>query len=158
MAVAAFDCGNEALDRWLRERAARNQDEGAARTFALCQGQTVVGYYALAAGAVDHAGATGKVRRNMPDPVPVVILARLAVDRRWGGQGLGSALLADAVRRAAQAAETIGIRAMLIHAIDERAAQFYERHGFRRSPIAPLTLMATMREIAAALGQPERLS
>jgi GNAT superfamily N-acetyltransferase len=142
----AFDCGVASLDEWLKRRARRNESEGASRTFVICTGQRVIGYYCLAAGSVLHGVATGNVRRNMPNPVPVILLGRLAVDRAWQGKGLAADLLADAVLRALGAAETIGVRAMLVHAISEDAKRFYGKHGFRASPIEPMTLMITVDE------------
>jgi len=142
----AFECGVTPLDEWLKRRARRNEADGASRTIAICDGRRVVGYYSLAAGAVFHNTATGKVRRNMPDPAPVVLLGRLAVDRRWHGKGLGADLLRDAVLRTLGAAELIGVRAILVHAISEEAKTFYERHGVRASPIEPMTLMITVDE------------
>ena len=114
-------------------------------------GKRVVGYYALAAGAVAHAEAPGRVRRNMPDPVPVMVIGRLAIDQTAQGQALGSALLRDAVLRIVQAAEIAGIRAILVHAISERAKRFYEKSGFVASPIEPMTLMITVAEARKAL-------
>lgn len=147
----AFDSGVPPLDDWLRRRARRNDNEGASRSFVLCAGRRVVGYHSLAAGSVLTELATGAVRRNMPAPVPVVLLGRLAVDRGWQGRGLGADLLRDAVLRALAAGRSIGVRAILVHAISDQARAFYERHGFRASPVAPLTLMVTMREAARAL-------
>jgi GNAT superfamily N-acetyltransferase len=148
----AFESGVATLDEWLKRRARRNESDGASRTFVLCTGQRVVGYYSLAAGSVLHAAATGKVRRNMPDPVPALLLSRLAVDRAWHGKGLGADLLSDAVSRAIGAAETIGVRAILVHAISTGAKAFYEKHGFRTSPIEPMTLMVTIDEARRMLG------
>jgi predicted N-acetyltransferase YhbS len=142
----AFDCGIPALDDWLKRRARSNEAEGASRTFVVCSEQRVVGYYSLAAGSVLRSAATSKVRRNMPDPAPVVLLGRLAVDRAWQGKGLGADLLRDAVLRTLGAAESIGVRAMLVHAISDDAKTFYERHGFRPSPVEPMTLMITVDE------------
>jgi predicted N-acetyltransferase YhbS len=139
-----------ALDDWLRRRALANQESGASRTHVVAIGRRVVGYYALAAGAVAPA-ATGRVRRNMPDPVPVMVLGRLAVDVGWQGRGLGRALLCDALLRTLQAADIAGIRAILVHAIDDDARRFYQRCGFRPSPIDPLTLMITVRDARTAL-------
>lgn len=146
-----FDCGVATLDDWLKRRARRNEAEGASRTFVLAADRRVVGYYSLAAGSVLHNLATGRVRRNMPDPVPVLLLGRLAIDRAWHGKGLGADLLADAVLRATAAAETVGIRALLVHAISEEAKAFYEKHGCRASPIEPMTLMITIEEARRAL-------
>ena len=133
--VSRFDCGNAALDEWLRTHALRNQGSGASRTYVVEEESRVVGYFALVNGGVAAAEAPGKLRRNMPDPIPVMILTRLAIDRSWQGRGLGLDLLRDAVLRTQQAAMIARIRALLVHAIDEGAAQFYERAGFLRSPI-----------------------
>ena len=116
-----------------------------------CVGKCVVGYYALAVGAVAHVEAPGRVRRNMPDPVPVMVIGRLAVDRTYQGQSLGPALLRDAVLRTVQAAEIAGIRAILVHAISERAKRFYEKWGFVVSPLEPMTLMITVAEARQAM-------
>lgn len=113
--------------------------------------QTVVGYYALAVGSVSRRDATGRVRRNMPDPVPVIILARLAVDSHWHGQGLGAALLRDAALRTRQAADLAGIRAMLVHAISPEAARFHRYFGFQQSPGNETTLMITLGVLEQAL-------
>lgn len=140
--VEAFDCGEAELNDWLKRRAFANHLSGASRTFVVAvEGGSVCGYYALAAGAVAHGMATGAVRRNMPDPVPVIVLARLAVDRRAQGQKLGAALLQDAVRRATGVSREAGVRALLVHALHERACAFYQYYGFQVSPVHPLTLM-----------------
>ena len=141
-----FASGVEPLDNWLKRRARSNEAAGASRTYVVCEGRRVVGYYSLAAGSMLHQIATGAVRRNMPDPVPVALLGRLAIDRRWQGKGLGQALLRDAVLRVVGAAETIGVRALLVHAISDEARAFYERCGFRPSPVEPMTLMVTIDE------------
>jgi GNAT superfamily N-acetyltransferase len=149
--VAAFDSGVAALDDWLKRHAFANETAGGSRTYVACVGRRVVGYYALATGAVAPATATGRVRRNMPDPVPVMLLGRLAVDRAFQGRGIGEGLLRDAILRTLQAAELAGIRAMLVHAISEEAKRFYERHGFAESPIDPMTLMITIADAKRAL-------
>lgn len=146
-----FSCGQETLDAWLKARARRNEREGASRTYVVCDTNAVVGYYALAVGAVVAAEAPGKVRRNMPDPIPVMILARLAIDQNCQGQGLGAALLRDAILRTLQAAEIGGIRALLVHAIDDQAVRFYEHHGFMPSPIDPAVLMITLKDAQQAI-------
>jgi GNAT superfamily N-acetyltransferase len=147
----AFDSGVPPLDEWLKRRARRNEAEGASRTFVLCEGVRVVGYYSLAASSVMHTAATGKIRRNMPEPVPVVLLGRLAIDRAWQGKGLGADLLRDAVLRVAAAAGTIGVRGFLVHAISQDAKAFYERHGFLASPVDPMALMITLEDARKAL-------
>lgn len=138
----AFSCGEPSLDEWLRRRALANQTTGASRTFVVSNpAGNVFGYYGLAAGAVSHQEATSKVRRNMPDPVPVMILARLAVDQRAQGHRLGGALLQDALLRTLTVAEHAGVRALLVHAIDARACRFYQHYGFQQSALNPMTLM-----------------
>jgi len=147
-----FDSGEPALDTWLRRNAQKSQLSGAARTYVITAGRVVIGYYALAVGSVSRAEATGTVRRNMPDPIPVMLLARLAMDRRWQGRGLGAALLRDAALRTLQAAEIAGIRATLVHAISAEAARFYRYVGFQPAPGSEMTLMVTLSALAAGLG------
>jgi GNAT superfamily N-acetyltransferase len=142
--LSEFNSGEPALDDWLRRRAVRNEESGASRTYIVRAGNKVTGYYSLAAGAVAHAESPGRIRRNMPDPIPVMILGRLAVDRGFQGQGIGAGLLKDAILRTLQAAEIGGIRAVLVHAISESAKRFYEAKGFRASPVDPMTLMITL--------------
>jgi GNAT superfamily N-acetyltransferase len=149
--LSDFECEEPALDEWLRRRALQNEESGASRTYVVCSGRQVVGYYALAVGAVAHLEAPGRVRRNMPDPVPVMIIGRLAVHKDFQGKKIGPALLRDAVLRTLQAAEIAGVRAILVHAISDRARQFYERWGFIPSPMDPMTLMITVSEAAKAL-------
>lgn len=140
--VDAFDCGEPLLDEWLRKRALGNQTSGASRTFVVAdRSGRVMGYYALAAGAVAHGTATRSIRRNMPDPVPVLVLGRLAVDRQAQRMKLGAALLQDAVRRAVGVSANAGIRALVVHALSERARQFYLHYGFQSSTLHPMTLM-----------------
>lgn len=140
--ISEFDCGEASLDDWLKRRALINQVSGASRTFVVAdQDNRVCGYYALAAGAVAHQLATGTVRRNMPDPIPVLVLARLAVDHRAQGIKLGAGLLKDAVARAGSVAQNAGVRALVVHALNEKAKAFYQHYGFAVSPIHPLTLM-----------------
>ena len=137
-----FNCGEPVLDEWLKRRAMSNQLSGASRTFVvLDQDSLVCGYYAMAAGAVAHQMATSSVRRNMPDPVPVMVLARLAVDLRVQGVKLGASLLQDAVNRAVMVAENAGVRALLVHALNDEAKEFYEHYGFQLSSLNTMTLM-----------------
>ncbi len=143
-----FDCGETVLDDWLKRRAWANQSSGASRTFVVSdQEGFVCGYYAMAAGAVLHQLATSSVRRNMPDPVPVMVLARLAIDRRAQGQQLGASMLQDAVNRAVSVSQNAGVRALLVHALHEKAKQFYEHYGFQPSPTHPMTLMLRLRSV-----------
>jgi len=142
----AFKCGETSLDEWLKRRALLNQANGASRTFvAVDENHTVMGYYALAAGAVHHQDATRSIRQNMPDPLPVMVLARLAVDLRTQGMQLGAGLLRDAVERSLAVAQNAGVRALLVHALHERAKQFYLYFGFQASPVHPLTLMLRLK-------------
>jgi GNAT superfamily N-acetyltransferase len=149
--IAEFASGVAALDDWLKRRALANQASGASRTYVVCEAEKVVGYFALAAGAVTIAAAPGRFRRNMPDPIPVAILARLAVDRAYQGRGLGRALFRDGARRVIQAADAIGIRGILVHAISEPAKAFYLALGFEPSPFEPMTLMVTLRDLNASV-------
>ena len=140
--LSIFDCGEPVLNEWLKRRAFANQVSGASRTFVVSgERNQVLAYYSLAAGAIALGEAIGSVRRNMPDPVPVMVLGRLAVDRSCQGQQLGSALLKDALLRTVSVAENVGIRALLVHAINDAAKQFYVQRGFQQSPINPYTLM-----------------
>jgi GNAT superfamily N-acetyltransferase len=149
--VTAFDSGISDLDDWLKNRALVNEETGGSRTYVVHNHGRVIGYYALASGAVTQGTATGRVRRNMPDPVPVMVLGRLAVDRDWQGRDVGRGLLRDAVLRTLQASEIGGIRAILVHAISEEAKRFYERCGFTASSIEPMTLMVTVVDAIQAL-------
>ena len=140
--TTAFVCRQDALNKWLRQRSLANASSGASRTYVVCaENQQVVGYYALAAGSITAESAPSRMRRNMPDPLPVIVLGRLAVHEEWTGHGIGSGLLKDAVLRALQAAEIIGACALLCHAIDDAAKAFYLKHGFVESPLQPLTMM-----------------
>jgi predicted N-acetyltransferase YhbS len=142
-----FNSGVAALDLWLKQRARANEATGASRTFVICSGKRVIGYYSLSAASIMHNVATGKTRRNMPDPVPAVLIGRLAIDQSWRGKALGLALLRDAVLRIIGAAETVGVRAILVHALSEEAKAFYQRFGFGASALEPMTLMLTVEEV-----------
>ncbi len=143
--VHSFACGESVLDEWLKRRALGNQTSGASRTFVVTT-REVMAYYALAAGAVAHQDATRSIRQNMPDPVPVMVLARLAVDARAQGMKLGAALLQDALQRCVRVSQNTGVRAMLVHALNDRARQFYEHYGFKVSPAHPMTLMLRLNQ------------
>lgn len=149
--VSGFDCGNDSLNDWLQKRAIKNEKNGASRTFVVCNSNVVIGYYSLAVGAVAREEASGKVRRNMPEPIPVMILGRLAVDRHWQGKKIGVGMLKDAILRTLVVAEQAGIRAMLVHALSEAAKQFYLQCGFHESPVNDMTLMITLDEARNAI-------
>jgi GNAT superfamily N-acetyltransferase len=150
--TADFDSGNEALDRWLHRYAGQSERRDAARTFVITDTGVVIGYYALLAGELDHAEATAQTRKGMSRyyPIPVAILARLAVQRRHHDRGVGARLLRDALRRVVLASEQIAVRAVVVHAIDDSAAGFYEHFGFRALSAMPRTLMVTLAELRAA--------
>jgi GNAT superfamily N-acetyltransferase len=143
--LAAFDSGVPSLDDWLKRRARANQASGASRNYVVTDGMRVIGYYCLASGAIAVTDAPTALRRNMPDPIPVTVLGRLAIDRGWQGAGLGTALLQDAVLRTAQAARIVGARGLLVHAISDQAKTFYERYGFVPSPNNPMTLVLSLK-------------
>jgi len=144
--VDQFACGNASLDDWLKRRARANQASGASRTYVVCEDGRVVGYYCLASGALALNEAPGGLKRNMPDPIPMAILGRLAVDQAWQDRGLGVALLQDAVLRTRTASAILGIRGILVHALSEPAKAFYEHHGFVASPSRPMTLVLSLKE------------
>lgn len=149
--VETFSCGIDTLDNWLKCRAIKNQKTGASRTFVVCENRRVVAYYALASSAVAIVEASGRFRRNMPDPVPVVILGRLAVDRFFQGRGFGRALVRDAGHRVIQAADIIGIRGIVVQAVSLQAKSFYTHVGFDASPLDPMTLMITLQDLIASI-------
>lgn len=149
--LSGFTCGITSLDDWLVKRALANEASSASRTFVVTENDRVVAYYALATGSVPLVDAPGKVRRNMPDPVPVMVLARLAVDHNYQGLGLGQALLKDALLRTVHAADLAGIRAVMVHAISEEAKSYYLRAGFVESRHHAMTLFLTLQEIRSTL-------
>lgn len=148
---ADFDSGEPSLDDWLKHRAARNQANGSSRTYVVREGDTVIGYYCLAAGAIGRAEAPSTMKRNRPDPVPVLVLGRLAIHKDHHQKGIGTALLNDAIRRAMQAADIAGVTALLVHAISEQARRFYLSRGFVESPVKPMTLYLMLATVEQAL-------
>jgi len=152
--VDAFDCGKEPLDRFLQRFALTNQKAGSAQTYVACRGgRRAVGYYSLTVGSVEHADAPGRVRKGQPRHlIPVMLLARLAVDKVEQGRGLGRALLKDALLRTAQAADIAGIRALIVHAKDDEARAWYEKFDFEPSPTDPYHLFLLMKDLRALLG------
>jgi predicted N-acetyltransferase YhbS len=149
--IHGFNSGEESLDIWLKTKAIKNQKTNASRTYVACDNERVVAYYVLASSSVDGGFTTGHFRRNMPNPVPVVILGRLAIDLAYQNMGIGRALVRDAGLRVIQAAETIGIRGLLVQAISLKAKEFYEKLGFEPSLIDPMTLMVTLDDLKAAI-------
>ena len=149
--IAAFRCGEDSLDEWLHRFALANQASGSARTFVTCLDGRVAGYCALATAAVSKASAPARVAKAMPEPVPVLLLARLAVDQTMQGHGLGWRLLRDAILRTLQVAEHVGVRALLAHALDQRAAAFYARYDFRPSPTDPLHMLLLLKDARALI-------
>ena len=150
--TTGFDCGDSSLNQWLEQRALANQRSGATRTFVVCDGDGVVkAYVALASGAVAVSASPGRFRRNMPDPIPVVVLARLAVCRSVQGQGIARALLADAFERVLQASEHIGVRGIVVHAASAEARNFYLHLGFDASPSDANMLMLRLSDVAVVL-------
>lgn len=153
--VDAFDCGKQSLDRFLKRHALGNQKAGSAQTYVVCRGQhRVVGYYSLAVRAVEHADALSRVGKGLDrHPMPVMLLARLAIDRSEQGKGLGKGLLKDALLRTDGAAEIAGIRALLVHAKDEDARSRYGRFDLEPSPTDPYHLFLLMKDLRALLGK-----
>ena len=148
-----FDCGIPSLDQWLRQQALKNEASGASRTFVVCNENEIVGDYALATGSVIRQQAPGKIKRKMPEPIPVMVLGRLAVDRKWQGAGLGRGLLRDALLRTFNVSKQVGVRALLVHALSDEAKKFYLCHGFMQSPIEPMTLMLDLRDVQQVFDQ-----
>ena len=150
-----FDSGEPSLDEWLKKRALKNQSSGASRCFVVCQknDKRVIGYYSLSAGAINHEVAPKSMRRNMPDPLPVLLLGRLAIDKNYHHQGLGSALLRDAMIRAVHVASDAGVFAVLLHTLSESAKRFYLSRGVVESPVQSMTLMMTIETMRTIFGE-----
>lgn len=144
--ITSFESGYEVLDDWLTHQAHHNERVDASRTYVVCHHSVVVAYYCLSTGSVVRRDVIGAMRRNMPDPIPVMILGRLAVDRQWQGRGIGAALLQDALLRTIQVSEIAGVKALMVHAISDTAAAFYRRWGFSESPCLPKTLFLSVRQ------------
>jgi GNAT superfamily N-acetyltransferase len=153
--LMAFNCGETALNDWLKKRAIKNHASGASRCFVLCAGKTVIAYYSLSAGAISHEAAPKALRRNMPDPLPILLLGRLAVDTRYHNLGIGQALLRDAMMRAVNISSNAGVFAILVHALSDSAKQFYLSRGFVESPLQPMTLIMTIATIRSILAETE---
>lgn len=153
-ALDSFECGEPSLDEWLKKRALKNNASGASRCFVICHNANAIGYYSLSAGAIRHEAVAKAMRRNMPDPLPVLVLGRLAIDRRYHNQGLGSALLRDAMIRAVKVSGDAGIFALMVHALSEQAMRFYLSRGFVESPLQPMTLIMTLATVRSILAEP----
>ncbi len=152
-AVAGFDCGREELNRFLLRFALTNQNAGAAQTYVAVSSDLVVGYYSLAVGEVAREDSPERLSKGLArHPIPIMLLARLAVSVDWQGRGLGAGLLKDAMRRTLQAADIAGIRAFAVHAKDDSARRFYEHFGFVPSPTDPLHLFLLIKDIRALAG------
>jgi GNAT superfamily N-acetyltransferase len=150
--LEGFHCGVPALDAYLKERALTDQRAEKSRTYVAARGRRAIAYFSLAAAGVEPEDATARLAKGQGrQPIPVVLLARLAVDLQEQGRGLGEAMLLDALRRCAQAADTIGARAVLVHAKDERARAFYVRYGFEPSPTNPLHVIVLMKDVRASI-------
>ncbi len=152
--LVGFECGEPSLDEWLKKRALKNNASGASRCFVISHSADVIGYYSLSAGAIRHEAVTKAMRRNMPDPLPVLVLGRLANDRRYHNQGLGRALLRDAMIRAVNVSSDAGIFALMVHALSEQARRFYLSRGFVESPLQQMTLMMTLATVRSILAEP----
>jgi GNAT superfamily N-acetyltransferase len=150
--LSAFDCGEPALNDWLRHRALKNESRFS-RTYVVCAGNRVVAYFCISAGAVERATVPGKIRRNAPDTIPVSVIGRLAVDRNYAGKGLGADILSDALRRIATASQSIGIGAVIVHAKDDAAKRFYMQCAeFIEYPADSRTLFLPIETVVAAFG------
>jgi len=151
--VIDFDSGELSLDDWLKKRALKNQASGGSRCFVICERSRVIGFYSLSAGAISHDSAPKNMRRNMPNPLPVLLLGRLAIDCNYQNKGLGSALLRDALLRAVSVSSGAGVFAILVHALSEQAKRFYLSRGFVESAIQPMTLMMTLKTLHSILDE-----
>lgn len=155
--VDDFDCGQPELNRWLRNFALQNQGAGAVQTYVGVMGGVVIGYYSLAVGQVEYANTPERLRKGLArHPISVMLLARLAVDSRWQGRGVGRALLRDALLRTLQAADIAGIRAVAVHAKDDEARRYYEQFDFVSSPTDPLHLLVLLKDLRASLRMESR--
>lgn len=153
--LTSFKSGETSLDEWLKTRALKNQSSGASRCFVICENKNVIGFYSLSAGAIHRESVPKIMRRNMPDPLPVLLLGRLAIDKTYHNKGLGSALLRDALLRAISVAGDTGVFAILVHALSEQAKQFYLSRGFIESPLQPMTLIMTLATVRSILAEPD---
>jgi len=139
--IRDFDCGTSSLNEWLSHRALKNEQSGGSRTYVVCCENQVIGYYALAAGSVARTEATNRIKKNMADPIPALVLGRLAVDCNWQGRNIGRGLLKDALARSINVSEQIGVRVVIVHVLNDKAEAFYRKYGFMSRNIGSNTLM-----------------
>lgn len=151
--VDDFDSGEVSLNEWLKKRAIKNHASGASRCFVVKNDKKVIGYYTLSAGAISHESVPNPMRRNMPDPLPMLLLGRLAVDQRYHNKGIGQALLRDAMMRSVIISTDAGVLGILVHALSSQAKQFYISRGFVSSPLQPLTLFMTIDTMRLILNE-----
>ncbi|MEZ5355351.1 MAG: GNAT family N-acetyltransferase [Bryobacteraceae bacterium] len=150
--LAQFDCGNAALNSWLEKYAWTNQQADSAKTYVALAEDRVAGYYSLTTGAVHKHESPARIAKGLADhPIGIVLLARLGVDKTQQGKGLGKALLFDALTRIEQAADIVGVRAVMVHAIDETARRFYEHFEFEQSPVDPFQLLLLLKDLRGAI-------
>lgn len=145
--ISGFDCGVSSLNQWLARTANKNQKSGASRTFTIKDDECVIGFYCLAAGSIARIGTPKKLQRDAPDPLPIVLLGRLAIDNRHKGRGLGAALLRDAILRSIALAQNIGVVAIVAQALNQSAKEFYMQYGFLESPLSPLTVILPLQNL-----------
>lgn len=151
--LSMFDCGHETLNEWLQKRALKNQGLDASNSYVICDQMRVVAFYAIATGSIERGKLPGGLSRNMPDPIPVMVLGRLAIDQTYQGQKPGAGLLKDAMLRTLKVSQIVGVKALLVHAISEEARRFYLHFGFQESPIDPMTLMLSVKTIRHHYGE-----
>jgi GNAT superfamily N-acetyltransferase len=154
--IRDFDCGNDSLNQYLKEKALKSQQNDSARTFVVVEDGSVIAYYTVSSSAVAHAEAPGRLRRNRPDPVPAVLLGRFAVDSRFQGRKIGSSLLQDALLRLAKASNDIGIAVIIVDAISDEARRFYQERGFKPFVEESMRLYLLLKDLREALGLNDR--
>ena len=139
--IGEFNCGINSLDHWLKARALKNEKNNASRSYVVTHNEIVVGYYSLATGSIESSEVPGRIKRNMPSPIPIMILGRLAVDIKYQDKKLGKGLLKDAVLKTIFISEQVGLKGLLVHALNDNARYFYKAHGFIEMPHNPLKLI-----------------
>jgi GNAT superfamily N-acetyltransferase len=152
-ALAEFSCGNKILDDWLKKTALKSHSDGGSRTFVIADSETsnIIGYYCLSTSSIERTKVAGNIKRNMPDPTPLILLGRLAVDERYARKGLGKDLMKDCYRRVISVSHQVGVRVLVVHAIDDDSRRFYLGLGFTESPLQSHTLMIRVSDLVAAI-------